>query len=75
MEKPRFQRKNNFSTITIPYFFRFINNRGKTERMVFLVADKGFSHEVCGGSVRDEDEREIFLSKSLFLRKNRYLTS
>jgi hypothetical protein len=43
--------------------------------MVFLVADKGFSHEVCGGSVRDEDEREIFLSKSLFLRKNRCLAS
>jgi hypothetical protein len=41
--------------------------------MVFLVADKGFSHEVCGGSVRDKDEREIFLSKSLFLRKKETL--
>ena len=36
---------------------------------VFLVADKGFSHEVCGGSVRDEDEREIFLSKKAAIKR------
>jgi len=43
--------------------------------MVFLVADKGFSHEVCGGSVRDEDERDMFLSGCSHTRKNRCLAS
>ena len=37
--------------------------------MVFLVADKGFSHEVCGGSVRDKDERDIFLSKKAAIKR------
>ena len=41
---------------------------------VFLVADKGFSHEVCGGSVRDEDEREIFLSKKAAIKRGQTRT-
>ena len=34
-----------------------------------------FSHEVYDGSVRDKDERLIFLSKCLQLRKNTHLES